>query len=518
MLNLQGLSSTVQLRERSDDWRGWPDYQKRQLLLRLERLARDQRLRDELRRAASARESLLHFATYTYPQYLAEPAHALISRCLERVMNGEIARLMIFAPPQHGKTELVSVRFPAFWLAHRPDDPIILCSYGGSLAHTKSREARAVVESPAYQTLFPWIQTDRTSRARDHWELNGYRGMMHAAGVGGPITGHGAALGIIDDPVENWEQARSQVYRDKTWDWWRTTFRTRIWDGGAIVLIMTRWHEDDLAGRILKDQGGEWTILRLPALAETQSDRDDEDRLLGLPPGAGDPLDRDPGAALCPARFGEKALEEIKRDVGPIAWAGQYQGVPRAVEGNRFKRDWFQIVDAVPPGAHRVRYWDKAGTQGGGKRTAGVLMALAGETYYVEHVVKGQWSAYRREKVIRQTAQLDAQRYGNSVRIWIEQEPGSGGKESAENTVRGLAGFPVRADRVTGDKDLRLEPFAAQCEAGSVHLLRGAWNLDFIEEMCAVPNGTFRDQADAAGGAFNKLAEAGRVAVRGPIR
>jgi len=465
-----------------------------------------------------AERHLLDFTTYTYPQYIAEPAHALIAEHLEKVLRGEITRLMIFAPPQHGKTELVSVRFPAFWLAARPDAPIILASYGGSLAHAKSREARAVVESPAYQALFPGIETDRSSRARDHWELDGYRGVMHAAGVGGPITGHGAALGIIDDPVENWEQARSQVYRDKTWEWWRTTFRTRIWEGGAIVLIMTRWHEDDLAGRILQEQGKEWTILRLPALAETQGERDEANKLLGLPAGEKDPLQRKPGEALCPQRFSEGALEEIKRDVGSIAWAGQYQGVPRAAEGNRFKRDWFQIVDAVPAKAHRVRYWDNAATEGGGKRTSGVLLARAGQDYYVENVIKGQWSTYGRRKVQKQTAQLDAQKYGNTVAIWLEQEPGSAGKDSVLDTIRFLAGFRVFADRVTGDKDLRLEPFAAQCEAGNVYLVKGLWNLDFVEEMCAVPNGAFRDQADAAGGAFNKLAKSPYRWTRGRAR
>ena len=329
-----------------------------------------------------------------------------------------------------------------------------------------------------------------------------------AAGVGGPITGHGARLGIIDDPFENWEQAQSPTIRDKVWEWWRTTFRTRIWEDGAIVLIMTRWHEDDLAGRLLREQADRWAVLRLPALAETQEERDENDRRLGLPTGRLDPLGRRPGEPLCPKRFSLEALEEIRRDVGPLAWAAEYQGVPRAPEGNRFKRHWFPIVDAAPVQARRVRYWDKAGTAGGGAYTAGVLMAEAEGIYYIEDVVRGQWSAGQREQVIRQTAELDRQKYGNTVQIWIEQEPGSGGKESAENTIRNLAGFPVFADRVTGDKDIRLEPFAAQAEAGNVRLVRGPWNGVYIEELCAIPNGPYRDQADATAGAFNRLTSA----------
>ena len=455
----------------------------------------------ELASRELARRHLLDFTTYTYPGYVAEPAHALIAQRLEAVIRGNIRRLMIFAPPQHGKTELVSVRFPAFWLANRPDDPVMLASYGATLAYAKSWESRSVVESPAFGNLFE-IGTDRASRARDHWRIDGHRGQMVAAGVGGPITGHGAMLGIIDDPIENWEQAQSQTIRDKHWDWFRSTFRTRIWEEGAIVLVMTRWHEDDLAGRLLQDQGQDWAVLRLPAVAETQKERDESHRLLGLEAGQPDPLRRKPGDPLCPHRFSKKALAQIRRDVGSQAWHAEYQGVPRAPEGNRFKRAWFVLVDAAPTEARRVRYWDKAGTAGGGAYTAGVRMAVADGLFYVENVVRGQWSAGERERIIRQTAELD----GMDVTQIVEQEPGSGGKESAEATVRNLAGYAVRADRVTGDKDVRIEPLAAQAEAGNLRVVRGPWNGAYIDEMCAIPSGQYRDQGDASAGAFNHLA------------
>lgn len=469
-----------------------------------------ERLR-ETARIELARRHLLDFTNFTYRQYIAEPAHALIAEALDAVLAGEILRLMIFAPPQHGKSELASVRFPAFWLGKRPNDPIILCSYGASLAYSKSWEARGTVESPLYQWLFPDIGTDRSSRAKDHWRLSGHLGGMVAAGVGGPITGHGAMLGIIDDPFANWEQAQSAVIREKVWDWWRSVFRPRIWEAGAIILIMTRWHEDDLAGRLLQDQAERWMVLRLPALAETQELRDENNKRLGLPQGDPDPLARAPGAALCPQRFSRAALGEIQADVGTMAWAAEYEGVPRAPEGNRFKRAWFPIVDAAPVEARRVRYWDKAGTAGGGAYTAGVLMAHAEGLYYIEDMIRGQWSAHQREQVIRQTAELDGQRYGGpgAVQIWIEQEPGSGGKESAEATIRNLAGFAIQADRPTGNKDVRLEPLAAQAEAGNVRVMRGPWNWDYIEELCSVPSGAYRDQADASAGAFNKLAVIG---------
>lgn len=446
----------------------------------------------------------MHFTNYTFPQYVADPVHELIAATLDRVVMRELKRVMIFAPPQHGKSELTSVRLPAYWLAHWPDEPVILTSYGAELAQSKSRQARNIIEGEEFRRLFA-IGTPRDSRAVNEWSIAGRRGGLLAAGVGGPITGHGARLGLIDDPFENWEQAQSLTYRERVWDWWRSTFRTRVWEGGAIALIMTRWHEDDLAGRLIGDQGHEWLILRLPALAETQDERDENNRRLGLPAGQPDPLGRSPGEALAPHRFSRQALEAIKRDVGSLVWGSEYQGVPRAPEGNRFKRTWFEIIPSAPAQAERVRYWDKAATQDGGKFSAGVLVAVAGGGVYIEDVVRGQWSTGNRRKVMLQTAQMDQAHYGRGVRTVIEQEPGSSGKDSVDDEIKLLAGFIVEADRPTGDKDVRLEPFAAQAEAGNVKLVQGAWNPAYLEELCAIPNGAYRDQSDATSGGYNRL-------------
>jgi len=419
---------------------------------------------------------------------------------------------MIFAPPQHGKSELVSRRLPAYWFGRHPDWPVILCSYAATLAHDMSRDARGVVESSEYGLLFPTVATDPRSRAVEHWRIARRRGGLVAAGVDGPVTGRGAMLGIIDDPFEGWLQAQSEVIREHTWNWYTKTFRTRLREGGRIVIIMTRWHEDDIAGRLLARQPGRWVILRLPATAETQEERDDNDRRLGLPQGQADPLNRAPGEPLCPRRFSREALVELKTDVGSLAWAAEYQGVPRAPEGNTFKRDWLPIVQATPAVLEQiVRYWDKAGTEGGGTFTAGVLMGRARPRagkralYYVLDVVRGQWSAGARETVIRQTAESDRQLWGN-VDVWLEQEGGSGGKESAEATITNLAGFTVHAETVTGSKEVRAGPFAAQAEVGNVRLLAGRWNAVYIDELTAFPNSTYKDQVDGSSGAFNKLA------------
>jgi predicted phage terminase large subunit-like protein len=169
-----------------------------------------------------------------------------------------------------------------------------------------------------------------------------------------------------------------------------------------------------------------------------------------------------------------------------------------------FERDWFRVVDRAPTDVIRVRYWDKAGTEGAGAYTAGVRLALDMRTLivYVEDVVRGQWSSHKRNKIIRQTAELD----GHDTAVWIEQEPGSGGKESAEISVKQLIGYDVHIERVTGDKVTRAKPFSDQAEAGNVMLVRGTWNTQWLDEICPFPNGAYKDQVDASSGAFNKLA------------
>jgi predicted phage terminase large subunit-like protein len=223
-------------------------------------------------------------------------------------------------------------------------------------------------------------------------------------------------------------------------------------------------------------------------------------------------IDAEPGSArrFIPARLGDnpyldrEQYRESLAELDPVTRAqlleGDWQIHP---EGALFKRGWFSVVEQRPGQARRVRYWDKAATEGGGARSAGVLIARTGQgLFYIEDVVCGQWSALKRETIMRATAERD----GRAVDIWTEQEPGSGGKESAEASLRNLAGFAVHADRVTGAKCERARPLAAQCEAGNVRIVRGAWNQRYLEELCSFPLGSFADQVDASSGAFNKLA------------
>ena len=229
------------------------------------------------------------------------------------------------------------------------------------------------------------------------------------------------------------------------------------------------------------------SVVSLPALAE-----DD------------DPLGRELGAALCPQRYDEAALARIKTVLGNSFYA-LYQQRPQAPEGTFFKRQWFEILPAAPAEFDALaRYWDKASSLGG-DFTAGVLIGRKGGMYYVLDVVRGQWIGADREKVMRQTAELDKITWGH-VRIGVEEEGGSGGKDSAAATVRNLAGFSVYTEHPTGDKATRAEPYQAQCMAGNVKLIAGAWVPAYLNELTSFPTGTNDDQVDGSSGAFNKLA------------
>jgi predicted phage terminase large subunit-like protein len=389
---------------------------------------------------------------------------------------------MLFLPPRHGKSEMVTVRYPVWRLERDPSLRVIVAAYNQTLAEKFSRKSRKIA-----RTRFA-LNEERQASA--DWETTDTGG-MRAVGVGGGITGQGGHLIIIDDPVKSREEAESPVYRDRVWDWYTDDLYTRLEPGGAMILIQTRWHEDDLAGRILaSDDGPNWRVVNLPAEAE-----------------ADDPLGRRPGEALCPDRYGADALQRIRSVLGGYSYAALYQQRPRPREGGMFKREWLsRIVPDAPIEAMRVRYWDKASTEGNGDFSAGVLMARAPDgMIYIENVARGQWSPFQRQQMERATATGDAQQYGNRVHTWLEQEPGSGGKESAMMSTRNLAGVPVHVDRVTGQKDVRAMPFAAQCEAGNVRLVLGQWNREYVDELCAFPNGSYDDQVDASSGAFNKL-------------
>lgn len=439
----------------------------------------------------------------------------LIRGVLAKVTAGEIDRVILTVPPRHGKSEMVTVGYSAYRIERNPAQRVVIGAYNQTLANKFSRKARRLIENrmPDLNAVRSYVDSytnllelSRERTAVDDWETSDGGG-LRAVGVGGGITGQGGDLIIVDDPVKNRKEANSPTVRQTVWDWWTDDLYTRLEPGAAMIIIMTRWHEDDLVGRILAtpDLADQFTVINLPALAE-----------------ADDPMGRAVGEALCPERYDRDELLRIKA-VLQNSWYALYQQRPQPLEGGMFKRQWFIPCDSVPFDAERVRYWDKAGTAGDGAYTVGVLMArdLNG-LYYVEDVVRGQWEAVEREEVILRTAIDDTRKYGllepgakggyrvimPGPDVWFEQEPGSGGKESAQASIRRLAGFNAYAERVTGAKEVRAEPWASQCGGGNVRILRAEWNRAYVDEHTAFhPDAAYKDQVDASSGAFSKLSD-----------
>jgi predicted phage terminase large subunit-like protein len=463
------------------------------------------------KRAEMSRTSLLEFTKFTKDDFSVSWHHKVLCYYLERFARGEEKRLIITLPPRYGKSELLSRRLPAWIFGLDPNLSIIAASYSADLSSRMNRDVQRIIEDPLYKLVFPEttlygknVRADVQGtwlRNNDVFEIVGHRGVYRSAGIGVGITGMGFDRGIIDDPIKDDREANSKVVRDSLYEWYNTTFYTRKSTSAGICVTMTRWHEDDLVGKLLSARerdkyAEEWKLIKLPAYCEQENELDEEvyDILKIKPRKVGEPLWAE--------RFPDDQLKATRATLGR-KFSALYQQSPTALDGDMFKVSYIDSVDAVPAEAQRIRYWDKAGTEGGeGAETAGVLIAKHNGVFYVEDVVHGRYSSYERERVIKQTAERD----GVKVHIWQEQEPGSGGKESAELTVKNLVGYSVHTERVSGSKELRAEPFAAQVEAHNVRIKKADWNVLYLEQLSKFPNGKLKDMVDASSGAFNKLA------------
>lgn len=406
-----------------------------------------------------------------------------IAAHLDRVTRGDIDRLAIFMPPRHGKSETVTVRYPVYRLEREPGASILVTGYNQRIANRFGLKVkRAATGSVAMAA---------EKSASDEWHTAD-GGQVLARGVGSPPTGVGFGLVVIDDPIRRREDADSQTYRDKAWDWYTDDLYTRLEPGGAIIMVLTRWHEDDVASRAIASEPGRWTILRLPALAEP-----------------GDPMGRAEGEALWPARWPVEALHRT-RDVmaaneGLRSWEALYQQNPQPRDGQMFKPAMLTLLDERPECARRVRRWDLASSDGQGDYTVGALLGMMPDgRVCILHVERGQWATDERDAVIRRVADAD----GRQVRVVVPQDPGSAGLDVAKHLTRLLSGYSVRAVRETGDKTLRADPFASQVNAGNVCMVRAGWNASLVAEMRAFPSGAHDDQIDAVGGAFAALTAA----------
>jgi predicted phage terminase large subunit-like protein len=404
---------------------------------------------------------------------LYEPAqhHWQIAEKLEAVERGEIKRLMIFMPPRHGKSELASRRFPAWYLGRNPNKQIIGCSYSTDLAVEFGRDVRNIFNMREMNTLFG-VSLRADSKAAGRWNTS-QGGCYLAAGVDKGITGFGANILLIDDPIKDRKEAESETVRQNAWDWYTSTAYTRLMPGGAVVVIQTRWHADDLAGRLLEAQehgGDQWEVLSLQAI-------------------------NDDGQALWPEWYDVEQLSRIKGVIGPRDWSALYQQEPMPQTGDFFQMEWFEYYDELPKQTRFYITSDYAVTAGGGDYTVHLVWCIdAEENIYIVDMWRGQtdtntWinaligliNRYRPDQIGEENGQII-----KSVGPFIEKKM----QESSCYCYRQQ--YPSVADKAT-----RAQSFRGRASQGKVFLKKGADWLDvLLKELLTFPAGKHDDIVD----------------------
>lgn len=400
-------------------------------------------------------------------------------------------------PPRHGKSELISKFFPAWWLGHRPDHRVLLASYEAAFAAGWGAKAREVLREQGRSSF--GVELGR--EASTDWDLTRGGGMA-TAGVGGPLTGKGANLLLIDDPVKNQEEARSPTLREKLWDWFRSTAMTRLEPQAAAVVVMTRWHEDDLAGRILnglvEGEGQSWRLVRLPALCEEDNP---VERRIG----------RSIGDPLWPGRFPLPALQAIQRTLGSYWWSALYQQRPAPLAGSLFQQAWFRYYQLEQGEATT---WFILLRPEGPKRVAGescrrfITVDVAASTReQADYTVVSVWAVTPDTELLLLEvlrAKFEGPDQPGLIRQAYERWKASyiavekvGYQLTMMQTLK-RSGLPVReAKGADKDKVARALVASARYEAGMVyHPVQAAWLAAFEGELLHFPNGRHDDQVD----------------------
>ena len=416
--------------------------------------------------------------------------------------------------PTHN-SRFMSRAVPAWYLGMFPDRRVIATSYSEDLIRGWSSEARDIIDNFG-EELFG-VTLER--RNADDWTIAKHGGGMRAVPHGGQITGFGGNLIIIDDPIKDELEAESQRQREQLWSFFTRRLRNRLEPNGKILLVMARWHEDDIRARLTdasrNEFGDQWEVVHLPTIAEPAPDElDEHGRLLngGSLEGWRDVMGRRSGEALWPERWPLAALRRLRASIGPAAWNANLQQRPVSASGDIFNRH--KWVYCEPPDYRKVilvRGWDLAGTDEGGDWTVGVLLGLdAKKSVYLVDVVRHRYDPAAVKDLIADVAAQDAALYG-SGKVWqqVEQEGGSSGKGWAEEIVREeLGGHSAEAKGVSGgSKVLRARPFAAQQLAGNVAIVKVArgdgswaqplWAADYVNELADFDKGVHDDQVDA---------------------
>lgn len=444
----------------------------------------------ELAQRALARSHLLPFVERFNPKYSAGWVHKDICQRLEKfsrdVAEQKSPRLMLFMPPRAGKTTLASIGYPAHHLGNYPDHEFIACSYSGSLAMNFSRKVRNMLRDPSYGVVFPKTELDPESQSAESW-LTSAGGGYVAAGVGGGITGKGAHVLVIDDPVKNREEAESALVQEQVYDWYTSTAYTRLAPGGGVLLIMTRWSDNDLAGKLLVEmaKGGEqWEVVKYPAIAEE------------------DELYRDKGEALHPERYDLAALKRIERAVGPRDWSALYQQNPVPDTGAYFTTSMFREYNRSEIDHKSMKFyqaWDLAiGKDDRNDFTVGITVGIDRlDNIYIVDIVRDKLDGGQIVEKI-----LDSYQLWRPAMVGIEKghiEMAIGPflrKRVAERKLHEAYFHDLRTGR--RDKEARSRAIQGRMQQGKVFFPKDAPFYSALRgELLRFPSGEHDDQVDA---------------------
>lgn len=460
-----------------------------------------------------ARRDLLAFTRLTKPDFIEGWFNRIVAQALQQffwdVKAGKQPRLMIFAPPRSGKSELFSRRFPAWAMGQDPDLQIIAASYSSDLASRMNRDVQRIIDDESYAGVFPGTSLNSKNivtmagtalRNSDIFEVVGRRGAYRSAGVGAGITGMGADIAVIDDPVKDAKEANSATVRNAVWDWYTTTLYTRLSPNSGVLLGMTRWHEDDLAGRLLREmekgEGDQWTIVRFPAIAEQ------------------DEAYRRAGEALHPERYPIERLEKIRTAVGMPTWNALYQQRPSAKGGDIIKGAWFARYAVVPPLKWRAVYVDTA--QKAGQHNDYTVFTHAGMgvdgRIYILDVRRQKVDAVGLEKLARDlyaSWRVTSTVTPVALRYFAIEDKSSG--TGLIQQLKGRHRIPVKPiKRLPGqDKYSRVMDVQGHLESGFACLPDNApWVADFIAEceaFTATDAHAHDDQVDTLADCINDM-------------
>ena len=447
-------------------------------------------------RLAKARKGLSYFTLHTKPDYLLGWVHKEIcdelDRFLQDVADKKSPRLIITMPPRSGKSELVSRRFPAFALGRNPDLQIIATSYSSDLSQRFNRDVQRVIDDEQYFELFPKtklnnsrVRTDSRGsyiRTSDLFEIVGHAGAYRSCGVGGGITGQGADILIIDDPIKDRAQAASKTIRDSIWDWYTSTAYTRLSPGGGVIVMATRWHTDDLIGRLIQrmGEGDTFRIVNYPAIAEH------------------DELHRKAGEALHPERYPLSTLLQIQKTIGSRDWEALYQQHPVPDGGALFKLEWFRrwTATSLPPEFdHTLMSWDMTFKDSkNSDYVVGQVWGKKGPNFYLLDQVRGQWDFVKTKEMVR----VLAHKWPRVVRKLVEDKAnGSAVISELKSTVSGFV--PITP---TESKEARASSVTPYFEAGNVFIPEDSaapWVPHYVSELLEFPAGSHDDQCFVAG-------------------